>query len=456
MPGNAHGAVAGRVLDASPRTGSVYEFVVRKGVVFHNGDPLTAEDVKFSLRALPRRGRQAAQGEGRGGRGRRSRPRALPAEGAVAGLHDASTARRPPAPAGSCPRSTSRRSATRASRRRRSAPARTSSRRSIRAWSSSSRPHDRYWRKTPAVEAPGVEGRARGPDAAGDAQARRGRHRVLAARPARRGGQAHAGPQARRPRSVNAHPVAQLRPAAVGSEVAVARPARAPGRRARLRQGRASTRPRRSATRSPPAASSRRPSSTRSPSRRIRTTRRGRRSSWPRPAIRTASTPGDYARDGSYCERGRGDRQLLWRGRHPHQAAADGARRVPRATGRTRRSPGSCTSGAGGSGNAATRIQNYFVTDGLYSWGGYPDMDDLFVQQARELDPKRREALLLHQIQRLAHERVSCHAPLWELGFLNGVGPRVEESGLGLIALSSVLGAVRGPQAQEVIASWRM
>jgi len=55
------------------------------------------------------------------------------------------------------------------------------------------------------------------------------------------------------------------------------------------------------------------------------------------------------------------------------------------------------------------------------------------VQQARELDPKRREALL-HQIQRLAHERVMA-APLWELGFLNGVGPRVEEAGLGLIAL---------------------
>jgi peptide/nickel transport system substrate-binding protein len=26
-------------------------------------------------------------------------------------------------------------------------------------------------------------------------------------------------------------------------------------------------------------------------------------------------------------------------------------------------------------------------------------------------------------------------APLWELGFLNGVGLRVEEAGLGLIAL---------------------
>jgi len=90
-------------------------------------------------------------------------------------------------------------------------------------------------------------------------------------------------------------------------------------------------------------------------------------------------------------------------------------------------------SGAGGQGNAATRIQNYLLKEGLYSFGGYPDMDDLFVQQARELDLKRREALL-HQIQRLAHERVMA-APLWELGFLNGVGPRVEESGLGLIAL---------------------
>ena len=58
-------------------------------------------------------------------------------------------------------------------------------------------------------------------------------------------------------------------------------------------------------------------------------------------------------------------------------------------------------SGAGGLGNAATRVQNYFVKDGVYTWGGYPDIDDLFIQQARELDPKRRESLL-HQIQRLA------------------------------------------------------
>src|SRR5262249_4104762 len=34
--------------------------------------------------------------------------------------------------------------------------------------------------------------------------------------------------------------------------------------------------------------------------------------------------------------------------------------------------------GAGGHGTAATRVQNYLVRDGLYAWGGYPDMDDLF------------------------------------------------------------------------------
>src|SRR5206468_12993542 len=31
------------------KDGLVYEFVLRKGVKFHNGDPVTAEDVKFSL-----------------------------------------------------------------------------------------------------------------------------------------------------------------------------------------------------------------------------------------------------------------------------------------------------------------------------------------------------------------------------------------------------------------------
>jgi len=33
----------------SSKDGLVYEFVLRRGVRFHNGDPLTADDVKFSF-----------------------------------------------------------------------------------------------------------------------------------------------------------------------------------------------------------------------------------------------------------------------------------------------------------------------------------------------------------------------------------------------------------------------
>ena len=49
-----------------------------------------------------------------------------------------------------------------------------------------------------------------------------------------------------------------------------------------------------------------------------------------------------------------------------------------------------------------------------------------------ERDAKKREALL-HRIQQAMHERV-MFTPIVEPAFLNGVGPRVDESGLGLIA----------------------
>ena len=39
---------------------------------------------------------------------------------------------------------------------------------------------------------------------------------------------------------------------------------------------------------------------------------------------------------------------------------------------------------------------------------------------------------MLHKMQQLVHEK-TVYAPIWELAFLNGVGPRVGESGLGLI-----------------------
>jgi peptide/nickel transport system substrate-binding protein len=47
------------------------------------------------------------------------------------------------------------------------------------------------------------------------------------------------------------------------------------------------------------------------------------------------------------------------------------------------------------------------------------------VQQARERDPKRREAVL-HRIQQLTIDRV-MFAPIMDYRTLRGVGPRVAE-----------------------------
>jgi peptide/nickel transport system substrate-binding protein len=48
MPGNPMAPSLAESWTAAPN-GLSYEFVLRKGVVFHNGDPFTAEDVKFSF-----------------------------------------------------------------------------------------------------------------------------------------------------------------------------------------------------------------------------------------------------------------------------------------------------------------------------------------------------------------------------------------------------------------------
>jgi peptide/nickel transport system substrate-binding protein len=88
--------------------------------------------------------------------------------------------------------------------------------------------------------------------------------------------------------------------------------------------------------------------------------------------------------------------------------------------------------GSAASGNAATRIEAFVTSEGAYAYGGYPDIDALFRQQIGEVDRGKREAML-HRIQQLMHERI-MFLPLTEPALLNGVGPRVAESGLGLIA----------------------
>jgi peptide/nickel transport system substrate-binding protein len=92
---------------------------------------------------------------------------------------------------------------------------------------------------------------------------------------------------------------------------------------------------------------------------------------------------------------------------------------------------GVCVCGSGRYGNAATRLEEMAVTWGSTAYGGYPDIDELFKQQDVETDRSKREALL-HQIQQLIHERV-MFGPIWEYIWPSAVGPRVEEPALMLI-----------------------
>ena len=82
-------------------------------------------------------------------------------------------------------------------------------------------------------------------------------------------------------------------------------------------------------------------------------------------------------------------------------------------------------------GNAASRLSEVIPSDGAYAYGGYPDIDDLYKRQSVETDKKKREAML-HQIQRLVYERVR-YGPIFEYVWPSGVGPRVAEPALMLI-----------------------
>jgi peptide/nickel transport system substrate-binding protein len=83
------------------------------------------------------------------------------------------------------------------------------------------------------------------------------------------------------------------------------------------------------------------------------------------------------------------------------------------------------------SGNAATRLEAYVSKAGMYTGGVIPEIEDLFQRQERETDRKKRETMLF-QIQKALVDRV-MHVPIYELAFIWGVGPRVDEPGAGLI-----------------------
>ena len=85
----------------------------------------------------------------------------------------------------------------------------------------------------------------------------------------------------------------------------------------------------------------------------------------------------------------------------------------------------------GAAGNAAARLEPFFTKGGIYAYGTLPEIDDLFQRQAKETDRKQREAQL-HQIQKIIADRALV-AVLFQQGFIWGVGSRVVESGAGQI-----------------------
>jgi peptide/nickel transport system substrate-binding protein len=80
---------------------------------------------------------------------------------------------------------------------------------------------------------------------------------------------------------------------------------------------------------------------------------------------------------------------------------------------------------SGVSGNAATRLESFVTKNGAFAFGSLPEVDDLFRRQAKEMDRKKRETLLF-QIQQILQQQAT-QAPVYHLGFPTGIGPRVED-----------------------------
>ena len=79
-------------------------------------------------------------------------------------------------------------------------------------------------------------------------------------------------------------------------------------------------------------------------------------------------------------------------------------------------------------------MAEFVYSRGSHAYGGHPDIDELFHQQARERDPRKREALL-HRIQQLTVERV-MFAPIMDMRALMAVGPRVADHAINRVPMA--------------------
>jgi peptide/nickel transport system substrate-binding protein len=87
--------------------------------------------------------------------------------------------------------------------------------------------------------------------------------------------------------------------------------------------------------------------------------------------------------------------------------------------------------GSGAPGNAATRLEQYAVSGGQYAYGSYPEVDGLFKAQAVEVNPRARRQIL-EKMQQIIYDRV-MFGPVLEYAYFVAMGPRVEYDAVNAI-----------------------
>jgi len=98
-------------------------------------------------------------------------------------------------------------------------------------------------------------------------------------------------------------------------------------------------------------------------------------------------------------------------------------------------------------GNAATRIGTFVASTGTQSWIKDAQIDAWYARQATERDRRLRQAVL-YKIQQKLYDEVRF-IPIWELGVLHASGPRVAVSGVGLIPLLLFSGPLEDVQLKS-------
>ena len=82
-------------------------------------------------------------------------------------------------------------------------------------------------------------------------------------------------------------------------------------------------------------------------------------------------------------------------------------------------------------GNAASRLSETVPADGAFTYGSFPDVEELYKAQANETDVAKRTEML-HRVQKTLADR-RRFAPIYDYVWASGIGPRVDQALLGAI-----------------------